>query len=368
MHRSAVMPQPLPGLPRPSAAPPELGSTVHAGAVLHVVEEAGRVGLDPRSLLGEAALEQASLSDPDQRIPLERYVALWKAASARFTREPLGLVVGRGHRPEYGGVVMYLIGHSATLGESLERARRYQRLANEIFIAELAVENGVAHFQRELPPALAEVGAIAEMIAMMWVTLARLFTGTDWWPREVTFQHACTGDPRLYAEAFHCPVRFNQPRTRVSAEPSVLDRSIPRADARLCAYLERHATALLERTPGEESLGHQVRRLLLEELRGGDPSQEHIAKRLALGARTLQRRLKDEGLVFNDLLDGLRQELSRMHLKERSLSVQQVAFLLGYSEPSGFHRAFRRWTGTTPQEFRAQSGSGRLHEALHAAR
>ncbi|ATB39744.1 AraC family transcriptional regulator [Cystobacter fuscus] len=349
--------------------PPELAGSVHAGAVRHLVEGAERAGLDVRPLLAGLDIPEAALTDLDGRVPLERYVALWKAASAHATSAPLGLVVGREHRPEYGGVLMYLLGHSATLEDGLTRVRRHQRLAHELFIPERVRDGDVVHFQRELPPAIAEVGALAEMLVMMWLTTARQLTGRDGWPREIEFQHACAFEPSVYSEAFHCPVRFERPRTRVSADPSVLDIPLRHADALLCAHLERHAAALLERVPGEEPLAHRVRGLLREELRGGDPSQERIARGLALGTRTLQRRLKDEGVAFNDLLDELRRELCLMHLKDQSLSVQQVAFLLGYAEPSGFYRAFRRWTGTTPQELRARQHSLRFTagESRHAS-
>ena len=95
-----------------------------------------------------------------------------------------------------------------------------------------------------------------------------------------------------------------------------------------------------------------VRRLLNEALRGGDPGLSTVSKRLGLSVRSLQRKLKENGTSHQGLLDDLRHELSREYLLQSGMSVVDVAFLLGFSDPSAFHRAFRRWTGLTPREFK----------------
>jgi AraC-like DNA-binding protein len=109
--------------------------------------------------------------------------------------------------------------------------------------------------------------------------------------------------------------------------------------------------------PHQDSLTRQVRGLLTEALKAGDPRLETLSQRLGLSARTLQRRLREEGTSHQDLLDEVRSELSRRYLLEPELAICEVAYLLGFSEPSAFHRAFRRWTGVTPKAFRMSRGS-----------
>jgi AraC-like DNA-binding protein len=107
-----------------------------------------------------------------------------------------------------------------------------------------------------------------------------------------------------------------------------------------------------------ESLSDRVRQILMQEVPGGNPSLEWVASRLALSPRTLQRRLRDEGTTHVALLDDLRRDLAIGYLKEKRVPIGEIAFLLGFSEPSAFHRAFRRWTGSTPGEVRNQTAPG----------
>ena len=137
---------------------------------------------------------------------------------------------------------------------------------------------------------------------------------------------------------------------------ALLDRPLVSPNEGLFAYLERHAEALQARVAGSASLASRVRELLSARIRQGEPEQAAIAQALAMSERTLQRRLQDEGVTFAVLLDDVRADLGRMYLADPKLAIFEVAFLLGYSEPSAFNRAFRRWTGTSPSDFRRQAG------------
>jgi AraC-like DNA-binding protein len=158
--------------------------------------------------------------------------------------------------------------------------------------------------------------------------------------------------------ALGCPVRFGAPESRAVLWRAPLERPLPRHDPALFAYLERHAQALLAGVPAEGGVVERVQRLITEGLRSGEPVQAEVARRLALSERTLQRGLREADTSFAAILDAVRRQLAQLHLSERSLALHEVAFLLGYSEPSAFHRAFRRWTGQTPQEFRGAGVGG----------
>jgi len=123
----------------------------------------------------------------------------------------------------------------------------------------------------------------------------------------------------------------------------------------LCSVLDRHAENLLSRFPPRNSIVDQSRSIIGHELRGGDPSLERVAAQLGLSARTLQRKLHEQHTSHNELVDHLRHELAVRYLQEREMAIGEVAYLLGFSEPSSFHRAFKRWTGATPREFRDKS-------------
>jgi AraC-like DNA-binding protein len=131
-----------------------------------------------------------------------------------------------------------------------------------------------------------------------------------------------------------------------------LDRPLVRADAGLCAVLERHARELLERLPRATSLSGRIRQLVAGDLVKGVPSPAEVARRLHMSGRTLQRRLREDGTSHRALVDELRRDLAMRYLGEREIGIAEVAFLLGFSEASAFHRAFRRWSGTTPSAYR----------------
>ena len=191
-----------------------------------------------------------------------------------------------------------------------------------------------------------------EMTLAIAVSFARRVTGVDWTPREVSFRHSRPQSVAEHERIFRSPVRFGRPSNELIFDSSLLALPMAKADAGLCAILDRHARELLAKSPRRGGLAERVRRLLGEALNGGDPRQEAVSQKLGISVRTLQRRLSEEGTSHQDLLDEVRSELSRRYLQESKLAICEVAYILGFSEPSAFHRAFRRWTGVTPKEFR----------------
>jgi AraC-like DNA-binding protein len=127
--------------------------------------------------------------------------------------------------------------------------------------------------------------------------------------------------------------------------------------------LARRAEELLESLPHLDDAAARVRVCIAESLCGGDPSIEMIAARLGMGARTLQRRLADTGTTHQELLDQMRREMSRDLLRDDSIAIGEIAYLLGYSERSAFHRAFKRWYGVAPAAFRSERKAARDLEA-----
>jgi AraC-like DNA-binding protein len=120
----------------------------------------------------------------------------------------------------------------------------------------------------------------------------------------------------------------------------------------LFAVLDTHARMLLAQRPAADDLAARVRDAIEAELRGGSPELESIARKLAMSGRTLQRRLKDEGILFNELLDAARFQAAKTYLAQRDVAGAEVAYLLGFAEASSFNHAFKRWSGQTPTDYR----------------
>lgn len=194
--------------------------------------------------------------------------------------------------------------------------------------------------------------ALCEWVGAHFVLLSRRLTGLDLVPLEMGFQHSKPDDLSAYDRFFRSPLAFDRPVNEMRLDAALIQYPLVQADPGLCTVLDQYAEELLARLPQAESFLDSVRRVISQELRGGDPSLTAIAKQLGYAPRTLQRKLQEAGTSYHTLLDEMRRELSIYYLREAQIAVSEVAFLLGFSETSAFHRAFRRWMGISPGEFR----------------
>src|SRR6185437_17141686 len=147
---------------------------------------------------------------------------------------------------------------------------------------------------------------------------------------------------------FRGPLRFAQPENALVLPESALELPMVKAGAALKTLLERTASEILQRLPKTDTLIAHVRKLLAEELRGGDPGIARLARRLHTTPRTLRRRLDEAGVTHREILDQLRRDLAHQYLRQEAIAISEVAFLLGYSDASPFHKAFKRWSGVSP--------------------
>jgi AraC-like DNA-binding protein len=328
--------------------------TILVRSVRKIAEAAAARGVAPEDLYGAVALDPSLLEDPDNRIPFDQLVAIYEHAARLTGDDAFGLHVGEASDPELFDVLGYVLVNSPTLGEALERLVRYHSIWTDGAVFRLGVGGGRARLAYDY--AGSGVAAArrhdAEMTLSVGVAFARRVTGVDWAPLDVSFRHPEPESVAEHRRIFRAPVRFDAPANELVFDGDLLALPLAEADPGLSDILERQARELLARAPRRDSLADQVRAVLGAGLAGEGSKLETVARKLGLSARTLQRKLREEGRSYQDLLDEVRGGLSRQHLREPKLAVCEVAYLLGFSEPSAFHRAFRRWTGVTPKEFR----------------
>ena len=182
----------------------------------------------------------------------------------------------------------------------------------------------------------------------------------------VTYAHAEPPGPAAedeYRRVFGCPVSFSQPNTTMTFALGVAYMPIPLANPALLAQFERFADDLLAQLQTTEPFTRTVTKIVLARLDDETLSIDTVARELAVSVRTLQNRLAAEGVVFSDLLRDVRRQLAQQYLRE-NYSVEQITYLLGFSEPSVFRKAFKKWWGVTPGEFRQSYGSTALGGAV----
>jgi AraC-like DNA-binding protein len=289
---------------------------------------------------------------PDERLPIATANELLAGAVAITGDPDLGLKAARAIRPGEYGALEYAARSSSTWGEAFEVTGRYMRLVNDALQFAVRREGEraliVLDSKMTLPRAAADFQSAAFFVS-----------ASHFWPEgavpeyEVWFTHPEPDDMSEYARTFvGATMRFSSPFNAFVFASRYLDLPIQSADPQLNAVIRQHAELLLAELPKAQSFTERVRELIARELEGGTPTANHIARQLSISARTLSRRLEDEGTAFQDLLDDLRRRLALRYLSTSNLSVSEIAFLLGFSQSSAFHRAFKRWTSQTPLEYR----------------
>ena len=331
--------------------------TVLAALVLGNLATAEAFGLDASRLRERAGITQELLQDPDGRISAECYVALWEAIDQDPRGLELGLSLGKNLDMSALGVVGYVMQHAPDVRTALYCLERFNHLLGDGIGPNITELGDRVALHRVEPPRLARLQSLCVAAPLGTVTLLRQLAGlgpSETVALEAGFQHGPLPASALseLQAALGCPVSFDQPETRLILPRSLLERPLVQPNDSLLAYLERHAETLQAKLSNRTSLGDKVRDLLTQRLREGEPSQAEIAKQCGLSERSLHRRLREEGATYAQLLDEVRSTLARLYLGDPRLAAFEVAFLLGYSEPSAFNRAFRRWTGQSPSEFR----------------
>jgi len=312
-------------------------------------------GLDPAPVLAEAGVTSEDLADIDGRIELKRCEALAGAVMIRLGERHILSVFSRLKAGNFG-ILDYVIRNSRTLGESLERLARYTHVNNSIADCVLELDPERARVSFVQPPTVSQ--AFVRLSATAWlascVVIVRELVGPEFAPIEALLPNPEPGaaDREAYKDLLRCSLRFGAPLAAFVVPRADLTRAVENADPALAELIEPQLERALADAGASSRAAVPVRRALVAMLGGQEPTLERVAKRLGTTPRTLQRRLRDENTTFQDLLDSVRHELALVHVGKQASSIDEIAWLLGFSNGSAFHRAFKRWTGVTPGEFR----------------
>ncbi len=310
-------------------------------------------GLPAESLARAAGVDLAALDDPERWVPASAIHALWEAARRLDPSPDLGLRVGASVPAGALDVLDYLLPSCATLRDALVMVDRLHRIATTTsqFRVVDAPGGGDVRLESELRVPGVRIHPLGRdyVFAVIVLRLRRLDARMR--PRVVELRGPALAPAGRYLEIFGVPATFDHAASALVFSPDVLDLPMSSADASLCAILERHAQTLAAKAPSADLLD-RARTELARMIGEGRLDVATLGKRLGTSPRTLQRRLVERGVAYSTLLDEARCELACAHLRDATLSIDEIAGLLGYSEPSAFSRAFRRWTGSAPARYR----------------
>jgi AraC-like DNA-binding protein len=294
---------------------------------------------------------------PNERIPVVAAEELQRVIVELLHDEDLGLRAARAaERGDYD-VLEYVAASAPTLREALEVAFRYARLLSEVADVRLEIHGNKAYAILHVIVPLGRVSADFRTAAFYLTVMRWLQASAP--VLEVWFTHEAPVDTREYALTFGMHrVVFGAPLDALVFDASYLANAQPGADPNLHSLLRTHAERMLAEVAVSQSLVAKVRTQILETLGDGSVSADRVASRLRMSRRSLTRHLAEEGTTFKGLLDEARRHSAGHYLQTTDLSIEDIAFLLGFSESAAFVRAFKRWTQSTPAEYR------RHHRAL----
>jgi AraC-like DNA-binding protein len=302
-------------------------------------------------------VDPISVKSPDTRIPIETYLHIQDEA-ADFVNDPyFGLHVGEFAEAGSWSILGYVMMNCRNVGEAFEKSTRYSRVIGnliEVRIERYLDKSKLLFFTSPQAPEMSR--HCFDTSFSTTICMLRNFTGVDLHPLEVTFTYAEPESRSEYERIFQCPILFGQQQNSFTIDTSVFNTPILMANPSLLEHFEEYTQEFLFEMDRRNEHTRVVTKIILTHLDDEGLSIEKVAKEMAISVRTLQKQLKEEGVIFSDLLREIRQKLAQKYLRE-NYSVEQITYLLGFSEPSAFRKAFKKWSGVTPREYREQSFS-----------
>jgi len=322
-----------------------------AGRILWRMLE--RRGIDPVPLFKEAGLDSSSLDNPLVRYPIKGAILVWTRASKMLDDPAFGLTIAKVWKPSDFHALGCAFMASTTLRDALNRLVRYNPVVYDVISYSLAEHGGRAILSYKPVHGVLDEPAILEDARWAVVLDAcRLVHGADLDPLEVTFWHA---EPESgmdeFLEYFRCPLRFDEPVASMTFPSEILDKRLPAANRELALSLDRTLSNYVAKLQRDDIVS-RTKSVISDNLPSGNFTSEMVAAELHMSQRSLQRKLVAECTAYRKLVDAVRQELAESYLAEGYFTLTEISYLLGFSSQAAFSRAFKRWTGVTPQEFR----------------
>jgi AraC-like DNA-binding protein len=325
-----------------------------AAAATGAVGFIGALGGDVERIFGKAGIAPDMTGSPTLRLRLPDFCRLFEEAAHQTCYGNLGLRFGNQFQPRDLGFWGYAAISSPTLGLALTNLVDLLCFHQESTHMSLGRgEDGLMRLAYQIEaPDIVERRQDAELSLGMFLNVIRESLGSNWVPAEVHFEHPKPEDADEHQSAFGAPVYFGQPRNALLFHQEILERPMPAGDVRLMEMMRLALVQLHKGRDGESSLLARIRTAVRSQLAQASPSIESVARDLQLPVAVLQREIAAAAVNFQELVEGIRRELALSYVRQRQLTLSEIALLLGYSELSAFSRAFHRWTGSSPRSYR----------------
>ncbi len=323
--------------------------------VRFIMNFAPQFGFDPEKIFQMADFDGSTLEQSDVRIPFDKIDAIWKALEENSPDQDIGLHLGEKAGTFPGHILFLLMLNTPTIKDAIEIFCRYFNLLNDITVPLFSTHKDSAALSiRFHTPDRKRSRHIYEGILAVYASVLRRISEDKIHYEGAYFVHSRPKNISEHHRLFNAPLFFNQSENKLVFKKKYLTLPVHLSNKEVLETLEPLAQKLQERLYVYGPWSEKVVQIIVKMLKVEKPEIELIAKKLGVNHRNLQYRLKTEGTTYQMLLDQVRKEQAVYFLEKVNIPIGEIALLLGYSEQSVFNRAFKRWVGSTPGQYRSQ--------------
>lgn len=322
-----------------------------------VLSGAVQSGVDPVQLLSAAGISAEVLQNPLARVDATRYARLVRQVWLDLEDEFMGLASVRS-KPGTFAIMSLLAIRSRTIGGVMRRAEQFYGLFDNPVVMHIEPEltgsdEGLAALTLQTALPLKDPQHFfQESLLVIWHRFNSWLIGQQLLLDRVEFDYAAPEHAKEYKQIFNCPLHFDCAATRIVFQQRFLSFPVIRDDAELREFLITSPADLLARPADNQSYLARIRSVIGRDLSASLPDFEFVAEQLHLSPQTLRRRLREENTSYQEIKDDLRRDVAIYHLSRPDFPINEIAYQVGFTEASTFHRAFKKWTGLTPGAYR----------------
>lgn len=321
--------------------------------VKYLLGGAKRQGVPLEELMTACDIPLDLLNDPEAVLEKHKFIELMLEAMRRTEDEFIGFGRGRVSKPGTFSMMAHAVINCATLEKALRRSIQFYQLFDYPVETKIEISDDEFSLQFEAKLVFDYSSFIQEASVFILLRFLSWLIGQQIVPKYMSFEGAAPkeDDEGLF---FPCPAKFNQERTEVVMDRRYLDMPLVQNALSLSKFLKASLEELIDGNIQNASLNAQIRSIISKEYGNNFPDFSVICEKLNMTPQTLRRRLKEESTSYQEIKDSIRKDASIYYLSKPDLSIDEIALLMGFSEASSFHRAFKKWTGKTPSAYRQE--------------
>lgn len=314
--------------------------------VTRLLQEAARKGVDLASLFREAGLDPALLGKPEVRIRTGDFIRLLQIVMRRTEDEFIGLGRGTRSKPGTFSMMAHAVINCPSLGTAMERSAQFYRIVD--LPIELKVEEGSTESRLILTTVAPERDNILEAIIFISIRFWSWLTGRTLEPAALQLDFPEPPQADEFRKIWKGPVTYNNARNAIVFPTAWLALPLVQNPLSLSRFLKDSLALIIVGNQQPIGLTEQIKAIISKGYGNAFPDFAQVCESLSMTPQTLRRRLKEENTSYQAIKDGIRQDAARYYLAKEELSIDEIALMMGFSEASSFHRAFKKWTGQTP--------------------